>query len=141
VKNVAFIPCEDIRQEVNGKVSLMGVVEGISFTHGPGQTWPVQIRLAAQLRFELEASEPVPNEAGFSLTFNGKEVANGIGPIAIARRELPIALGVPMVIVLIDGPGTLTYTFAFRSQDEHEWAPLVFNVSVELQQAPTFQFQ
>ena len=46
-----FILCEDIREELNGKVSLMGLYrDQIAFLDGGSNVWPRALRLAVYVR-------------------------------------------------------------------------------------------
>lgn len=55
-----FLTCEDIRQEVNGKVSIIGLYEDkLAFLDGGNTTWPRPLRHCVFIRVRKIPSEPL----------------------------------------------------------------------------------
>jgi hypothetical protein len=131
MKVLSFIPCEDVRTEVGGKSTLVGVVEGIAFHESRLKNGPAILRAAAYLRIELEKNEPTPNEVSVVVAFNGKEVISAGTPFLFSKPDRPASLSVPVTLIPVDGSGDITFTYVFKKHGEHEWPPLVFRLPVE----------
>jgi hypothetical protein len=137
MKILAFVPCEDIRPELGGKVTLIGATDGIALDGSKVASWPVSLRAAGYLRFQVERSEPVPSEVMIRVTFGETEVFITTVPIVVPRPDLPSSVSLGMVLVPVNGQGTIKFTYSFRKHGERSWDPFVFDVPVEVQNLPT----
>jgi len=132
MKIVSFVSCEDIRMETGNKVSLMGVFEGLLIDGSTVLQWPTQVRAAAQLRFQLEETDPAPTEIEFKISVDQREIVKGVGQITITRPDLPVAMAIPGLMIPVDAPGVLHFIFKLRKPGEQEWGPFLFDVPIEI---------
>lgn len=62
MKLLDLIICDDIRQEVGGKQSLIGVYSDLIINFIPGQVvWPVNFKLGIFIRIKLEENDLRPD--------------------------------------------------------------------------------
>jgi hypothetical protein len=126
----SFIACEDLRHEVDGKVTLVGVFEGLSFPKGT--KFPSMLRIATQLRVKFDEGETVPDQASVSYRLNGKDLATAQGTLTIIKRNQPIPLNMPMLVLPVDAPGVLTIEYTFRASGKAIGTPVSFEIPIEL---------
>ena len=91
MKLLDFIICDDIRQEANNKLSLMGIYnEKIVFQHSKKTPpkWPLHLKLGCYLRVQFDANEPRPNKGFINYKLNGAELISA--PIEIELEQNPI---------------------------------------------------
>jgi hypothetical protein len=135
MKILAFVPCEDVRPELGGKVMLLGVTDAIAFDGSIVTAWPFPVRVAAHLRFQVDSSEPVPSAVTIRIAYGQAEIFTVTAPIVVTRTDLPASVSLGMVIVPVTESGTITFTYSFEKHGEHSWEPFVFGVPVEIQNA------
>lgn len=98
-----FIICDDIRSEVGGKASIMGVYSDlINYTVTPDQKgqWPKSKRLALYIQLDLEDGESIGQIKEFEIFIKQDNEIKGIGrsptpppsPSTPARKENGIVL-------------------------------------------------
>jgi len=117
MKLIDFIVCDDIRQEVGGKVTLVGVYEDRIMINAPSPDavrWPVQLRLGFFIRLLNDGS--LPDVDGFDLRIhcNGKIICRLSGPIAIPPRHGLINLFFVNSSVRVPGKGPLDVALIFK---------------------------
>jgi hypothetical protein len=132
MKVLSFLACEDVRHEIGGKVSLMGAFEGLTIDARSITSWPLVVRVAGQLRFMLEEGDKIPDEVALSIRFGGSTLIDGVAPIAVTRRDLPIAVIAPGVVASVIGPGEFVFSFLFRYGGVPKFGPFDFSVRVEM---------
>ena len=82
--------CDDIRHELNNKLSLMGLYsDRIVFKIGNNVDvkLPVPIRLATFLRIEFEKDDQRPDSFNFTLFLNEKTLADVSGPLKMDKAQ------------------------------------------------------
>lgn len=107
----AAILCEDIRQEVNNKLILIGVFTGdIVLSEFPG---------AIALRIYIEYISDKVGEFDFQViyTLNEDEKAKVSGKITVHTPEGSIGMTVPPVLIEADEPGDLSVLFLIEGQE------------------------
>jgi hypothetical protein len=85
--SISAIYCDDIRSELGGKVSLMGVYSGdMFFRELPG----VLPKLCAHVLLRLPFSRPPKQQIRISLVMDGKAIAEAVmDEVALAATPLP----------------------------------------------------
>ena len=108
-----FIVCDDIRTEINYKVSIMGVYDDIINFLVPksaANVWPKILRLGLFIRLALENKEEQINIRKLILEFtlNGEKVFHAEQGIDLSKQELPLLKGfaIPVVFNNIQIPKT-----------------------------------
>ncbi len=95
--------CDDIRQEINNKISLMGLYNDRIVLHIKNQneiSWPQPINLSALLRFSIKKYEERPDRFEFEYFLNKKNIVKIAGELhinTIDRFQLIInGTGIPL---------------------------------------------
>jgi hypothetical protein len=120
MKIISFLVCDDIRNEVGGKSSIMGVyANSIEFGVTPENKnqWPKAMRVGIFVNIKLEDSDRKKNINSFSLKIdcNGKieEVAQG----NFNPKDIPISHSVNLAIVHnhfpFNEPGEMRFSLDF----------------------------
>lgn len=89
MKILDFIICDDIRNEMGGKISLMGIYqEAIEFQVTPDQKdlWPKSIKLGFYIKITTENIEEI-NTFVLAMKSDSEEVELGSGPINIPQGK------------------------------------------------------
>lgn len=84
----SFMVCDDIRQEIGNKLTLVGLYdEQINFNVAPDSknSWPKQMKLGLYVVIDLKDSEP--KSFNFSMKYNGVKLEIGKGQITIAHNK------------------------------------------------------
>jgi len=112
--------CDDVRFELNNKLSLMGLYsDRIVFraTSDKELSWPLPIKLATLLRFRLEGGDERPEAFEFEYFINDKGITKVSGAIKAesAQSYLNLALnadGIPLEI------GTLGFVVRLKKGEK-----------------------
>ena len=105
MKLIDIIFCDDIRNEVNNKTSLMGLYNDRIIIHTQPDkaiSWPVPMRLAVYLRFALGDKDLHPEQFIFEYFLNNKNTIKIEGTINKIEKDqlqfnlMLIADGVPI---------------------------------------------
>jgi hypothetical protein len=73
MKLLNFITCDEIRQEISGKNTFVGVFENIVINFQEKEVWPTAIRLGIYAHVKREAVDKNPNRFEFKIMRNGEE--------------------------------------------------------------------
>jgi hypothetical protein len=136
MKIISFIACEDVRQERDGKTTIVGMYDGLLLAPdalADGKL--VALRFASHLRFQLEDGDTEPNRIEITIAYNGDNFGHGDVRFVVSDRAKPIQLAGPMVLHNISQPGALSITYRFFRDDEQLWEPAAFSVDVGVRQA------
>jgi hypothetical protein len=112
VKVLSFLSCEDTRQEIDGKTTLVGIYDGLNVA--PTQPWPITIRFAAHLRFQLEDGDPIPDRIAMTISVDDETAIAGYATITLRSRDRPASFAIPMVFLPIRKPGPVSLTCEFQ---------------------------
>ncbi len=115
MKLLDFIACDDIRQEVGGKLSFMGVFgDSIKLQIPKGAPRPVAFPLALYLRILVEENDSIPDGFKAFVHVDKKEVAKIEGNIKVSG-DRPKILGfvLPLKMLQVSGNATLSLTASF----------------------------
>lgn len=127
LKNYIF--CDDIRQEINNKFSLIGAYSDrilITTPKGVNITWPISLRLSIYLRIGLDKQDIIPNNFDFSLHLKNKTLINVAGnpyTIDTERRDSNIFITTEGLQV---EPGDLDFNLSLKKDSQ-----LVYDVEVK----------
>ncbi len=122
MKIIDAIFCEDIRFELNNKLSLMGLYgDQIIFqANGNASTeiqWPIATTLALLLRFKMEENEKYPDRFIFEYLFENRPLININGQINMDKNQstISIALLTPQLPLQ---PGNLGFSIQLLTKSE-----------------------
>ena len=116
--------CDDIRQELGGKQSLMGLYNDIIlFEPVPAgaQAWPKLMKLAFFIRLTLDEKESIPPGASFSFSYS-----RGDESVEILRSPILMKTSAPSRVVnlsivanpfIIKGPGEMSFSLQLYNAD------------------------
>jgi len=117
MKLIDFIICDDIRQEVGGKVTLVGVYEDRLMINVPSPDavrWPVQLRLGFFLRLLNDGNAPDIDGFDLQVRCSGKMICRLSGPLKIPPRHGLLNLFFVNSSVRIPAEGRLGVTLIFK---------------------------
>ncbi|MBW2699747.1 MAG: hypothetical protein JRF33_02920 [Deltaproteobacteria bacterium] len=115
MKLLDFIACDDIRHELGGKLSLMGVFgDSIKLQVPKGAQKPFAFPLALYLRILIEENDSVPDRFKAIIRLDEKEFAKIEGNIGVLG-DRPKILGfvLPLNMFKISENATLSLTATF----------------------------
>ena len=128
MKLIDFIVCDDIRQEVGGKVTLVGVYEDRIMINAPSPEavrWPVQLKLGFFIR--LFNDETAPDMDGFDLQVrcNSKIICRLSGPLQITPQQGLMNLFFVNSAIRFPTEGRLSVALIFKKAQDvvHEIKP------------------
>jgi len=111
--------CDDIRQELNNKLSLMGLYNDrmvLNINKENEIMWPQPINLSALLRFSLDEEEERPGSFEFEYLLNKKNIIKINGELNISANDksqfqlILSGIGIPLE------PGNLGFSIKLYSQ-------------------------
>lgn len=119
-----YIFCDDIRFEIRGKFSMIGLYhDSINIEAKNPETiiWPINLRIGVLVRVKLDASTELQSEMGFrfSLKYNGEECASSEGSLGISSPS-PGIVAFPMgpYMVPVKEAGNFTFNLRLRNADK-----------------------
>lgn len=97
MKIIDAIFCEDIRFELNNKLSLMGlygdqIIFQVSESVATEIRWPMATTLALLLRFKMEKKEKHPDQFKFEYLFENSPLINISGQINMDKNQSTISI-------------------------------------------------
>lgn len=119
MKLLDVIFCDDIRQEINNKLSLIGLYNDqivLNINTENGITWPQPINLSALLRFSLEEDKVKPSSFEFEYFLNKKSIIKISSELNVSSNEksqfqlILNGIGIPLE------PGNLGFSIKLYSQ-------------------------
>jgi hypothetical protein len=119
MKLLDFIVCDDIRQEMGNKPSLMGVYDNIILPPSPegDLKWPVALRLGFFIKFLMEPDDVHPEAFRVEFIRDGSVFSKVEGIIkAVSANGFSIAL-VNSAFQLI-GVGPISFKIVFLKEGE-----------------------
>ena len=90
MKFLDAIFCDDIRQELNNKLSLMGLYNDrmvLNINNENKITWPQPINLSALLRFSLSEKNEKPDSFEFEYLLNNKNIVKITGDLNVSNYD------------------------------------------------------
>jgi len=122
MKIIDAIFCEDIRFELNNKLSLMGlysdqIVFQVSGLDATETQWPIATTLALLLRFKMDKNDKHPDQFKFEYLFENSPLINISGEINMDKNQstISIALLTPQLPLK---PGNLGFSIHLFKGDE-----------------------
>lgn len=116
---IDFIVCDDIRQEVRNKVTLIGIYgDTINLETSPGNEikWPIALKLGIFVRVKLDQGDDLEKD-GFtfqlSMVHAEQKIIEVNGNFGFMKVEPTSVVGIPIVYppVPLNGPGKLVFSF------------------------------
>ena len=135
MKLLDIIACDDIRSELGGKLSLMGVFgDSIKLQIPKGAPRPVALPLSLYLRILVEENDSIPDGFKAVIHLDNKEFAKIEGSINVSG-EIPKILGfvLPLKMLQVSGDTTLSLTATFFAGGKKvmEVSPL-YDISIQV---------
>lgn len=119
MKFLDAIFCDDVRQELNNKLSLMGLYNDrmvLNINKENEITWPQPINLSALLRFSIDEKKERPSSFEFEYLLNKKNIIKINGELNISANDksqfqlILNGIGIPLE------PGNLGFSIKLYSQ-------------------------
>ncbi|MBN2497939.1 MAG: hypothetical protein JXR96_25320 [Deltaproteobacteria bacterium] len=135
MKLLDFIVCDDIRHELGGKLSLMGIFgDTIRLQVPRGSPRPIAFPMAVYLRVLLEEQDSVPDAFRVVVNLDGKEFAKIEGHIGITG-DTPKILGfvLPLKMLQVSGNAmmSLVATFLVGGRSRADLSP-PYDISIQI---------
>lgn len=119
MKLIDFILCDDVRNEVTGKNTIVGVYGDIVIPiKKEDLKGPVNIRLAFYIRLLKTKDEVKPDSFFFEVFFNGKNYKKIEGPLQIPDEVKFINLNFNADPFSIPGEGVFTFKLTFNKDSK-----------------------
>ncbi|MCP4714554.1 MAG: hypothetical protein GY868_05500 [Deltaproteobacteria bacterium] len=120
MKIIDFIVCDDIRQEVGGKVTLVGVYADRLMVQAPEEqdtTWPLRLKLGFFMRLYNEDQAIEADSFELEVLYNGDTVLQKIkGRMAVSPDKRLINIYFVNNRFSIPGEGDLDLRLVFRKE-------------------------
>lgn len=128
MKLIDFIVCDDIRQEIGGKVTLVGVYEDRIMINAPSPDavrWPVQLKLGFFIRLFNDGSAPDMDNFDLQVSCNAKMICRLSGPLQVTPRQGLMNLFFVNSAVRFPAEGRLSVVLIFKKNQGivHEIRP------------------
>ena len=114
-KFLNVVACDDVRDEVGNKKSLMGAFAGDLLV----QTFPAQVQIAVYIQFQPDASRTA-NVLKIRLYVEDEQLIEGT--MTVTPTDRPAAVVLPKGVVTFDKPSTFRVT---ASVDDGEFEELL----------------
>ena len=117
MKLLYIIFCDDIRQEINNKFSLIGLYnDRIVFINKKSEiTWPQPINLSVFLRFSVDKNKELPDAFEFEYHLNKTPIVKINGQLNIdIKNESQFQLAINRVYIPLE-PGYLGFSIKLYS--------------------------
>jgi len=121
MKLVDFIVCDDIRQEVGGKVTLVGVYEDrlmINVPNPDAMRWPAKLKLGFFIRLLNDGTAPAMDNFDLQVHCDKKTICRLSGPLKIKKQRGLMNLFFVNSAVRFPSEGTLSVTLLFKKSDD-----------------------
>lgn len=109
MKLLNFITCDEIRQEISGKNTFIGVFENIVINFQETEAWPAAIRLGIYTNVKREAGDKNPNRFEFKIIRNGEEKSSIEGALNFDASKDTFGVILNFNTLLVGGPGALDF--------------------------------
>jgi len=121
MKLIDFIICDDIRQEVGGKVTLVGVYEDRIMINAPSPEavrWPVKLKLGFFIRLLNDGTAPDMDSFDLQVLCNKKIICRLSGPLQATPRKGLMNLFFVNSAVRFPAEGLLSVALIFKKAEE-----------------------
>jgi hypothetical protein len=106
-----FIACDDIRQEVSGKHTFVGVFENLTLNFSDVESWPAAIKISFYMSITREKGDAVFNRFEFKILRSGEEKASINGVLNFDEGKDIFGIVLNFNSMLIGSPGVLDFKF------------------------------
>ncbi len=114
MKFQSFIFCDDVRQEINGKVTLIGVYD-LTIIFPKGTKFPAALPLSFFCRVQLDTGDKHFDSMKLEFFLNGKLFLDAEGPIQVNDFEKPITISQRFSILPIPESGVVRCNLIFKA--------------------------
>jgi hypothetical protein len=111
-----IIVCEDVRDEIGNKKSLMGVMGGDILV----ATFPATLQIAIFFEYLPSDNDPDSISVSFRILIDDAEVATGNLQAAIANKSHPVMFVLPRGFVTFEKPATFKFCATVSGKSEEE---------------------
>jgi len=121
MKLIDFIVCDDVRQEVGNKPSLMGVYTNLVLAASPDKkppVWPFPLRLGFFIRCQIEADEVKSDFFRIEFILNGEIFSHVEGTASIPDDTNMFSIVVVNNAFQIQGTGAIHFRIIFKKSGE-----------------------
>jgi hypothetical protein len=139
MKLINFIICDDIRNELGNKISLMGIYDDtIEFpvTQDKENTWPKSMRIGVCLRIKLDQDKDITR---FKLrtSFNNKEIIIGEGVFNLSQLKQLKKINIVILhnAFVFNASGIMNFIFDFYNSKDEIVDTLHSDLSLEIKEA------
>ncbi|MDY0391762.1 MAG: hypothetical protein RBQ88_12735 [Desulfobulbus oligotrophicus] len=115
-----FLIADDVRHEIGGKFSIMGVYgDGIKINSAQAK-WPIPFRIALFLRASLDECEKIPDSFSLAISMGENKIAEMNGTISLKSKEAIGQLVLPLLIfpLPLPGPGLISFVLKIMAGEE-----------------------
>ncbi len=118
MKLLDLIVCDDIRQEVSGKVSLIGVYSDLVI-HFPSDMvqWPISLKIGLFIRFKLDDGEVIPTSFDINCFHNGAKFTNFAGNLTFPTDIKYFNLVLVNNAFPVPSTGEIVFEIVFQRKD------------------------
>ncbi len=129
-----FLVCDDIRQEVGDKFSLVGVyADSIRLTFQGEAVWPALLPKLGIFVRTKPLVDFTPQRFSMTIAHNGTQIGKFGGDLKVSDPARPITIAFVAVPFPIPGPGTIQFHLDFWSGEQVKSVPIERSVTVEAQ--------
>ena len=141
MKLIDFIICDDIRTEINNKVSLIGVYNDvINFIvpEGSANTWPKGLRLGLFIRLDMDGIEEqdkigklvLESTINGEVNFHAEQIIDTIGQKTVPLGRMIISVVFNQFNIHKTGDMALTLSFYDKNQELMEKLSYPGNIKI-----------
>ena len=114
-----LIVCDDIRQEVNGKLFLIGVYNDLVLKLNPDQVkWPYPMKLAFFSRFLFDRKDEIPDYFVFNFIHNQKVFWDMKGKVLVKDKSSSLDMILFANQFPIQAIGEITFKIEFLKNQQ-----------------------
>jgi hypothetical protein len=111
----ALIVCDDIREELGGKLTLVGVYAG-GLLLDKSIVFPSLMKsLCLFVRLSLDDNDPLPEKVTLRGSLNGEKLFEHTGTVNVANRSEPVTVRLAFVPFTLRAFGEMTFQFTFSA--------------------------
>lgn len=118
MKLVNFITCDDIRQELSGKHTFVGVFEDLTINFSNNESWPAAIKIAFYMTVQREKSEKTFNKFEFKILRDGEEKSSFGGILKFPDLKDTFSIILNFNSMLIGSAGVLSFKLLVYNDSE-----------------------
>lgn len=136
MKLLDFIVCDDIRQEMSGKHTLIGVYDDIILYTQKEFKWPFRIKLGFFIRIKINKSDLRPDFFNVEFIHDGKKISSLKGNLKIPNNVNYIALALVHSSFPIPNVGKINFKIILKKDNKVIWKEdLDYSMGVKIEES------